>query len=136
MTTSLRQIRSAQGPLLFLLLAVFAHLSLGVVSATHHARMLGADGSGVICTLQGVKRIALPPELLAAAGLDQPAPTVQVNDCPLCAAASSAWAPPVAAGDLDFPAPALGHIAVAPPAALSLRSAVFLPPSRAPPVLI
>ena len=136
MTTSLRQIRSAQGPLLFLLLAVFAHLSLGVVSATHHARMLGADGSGVICTLQGVKRIALPPQLLAATGLDQPVPTVQVNDCPLCAAASFAWAPPVAVADLDLPAPALDYIAVAEAAGLSLPPAALLPPSRAPPVLI
>jgi hypothetical protein len=136
MTTSLRQIRSARGPLLLLLLAVFAHLSLGVISATHHSRMLGADGSAVICTLHGVKRVALPLELLAAAGLDQPSPTVQVNDCPLCAAASFASAPPAAAADLVFPAPALGHIAVAEAAVLTLRPAALLPPSRAPPVLI
>jgi hypothetical protein len=136
MTTSLRQIRSSQGPLLLLLLAVFAHLSLGVVSATHHARILGADGSAAICTLYGVKRVALPPELLALGGLDQPAPSVQVNDCPLCAAASFASVPPVAVVGFVLPASAIGYLAVAPSAVLSTRRAALLPPSRAPPVLI
>lgn len=135
MSTSLRQIRTARGPLLLLLLAVFAHLSLGIVSATHHARMLGADGSTAICTLQGVKRVALPPELLAAAGLDQPAPSVQVNDCPLCAAASLASVPPAGAVDLLFPASAIALHAVAPADPVTLRSVALPPPSRAPPVL-
>lgn len=134
MTTSLRQIRSAQGPLLLLLLAVFAHLSLGVVSATHHARMIGADGSAAICTLYGVKRVALPPELLSAAGLDQPVPSVQITDCPLCASASFGGPPSAHSLEPAYVSLALEYLAVMPAGPSPARSFGLVPPSRAPPL--
>ena len=134
MTRSLRQIRNARGPLLLVLLAVFAHLSLAVVSATHHARIIGSDGSAAICTLYGVKRVALPPELLAATGLDQPLPSVKITDCPLCASGSFGALPPPGGVEPAYVSLAIGYLANTPATPPVARPVGLVPPSRAPPL--
>jgi len=88
--------RSARRGLPLLILAVVAHLGLGVISTTHLVRMLSPQVGfwAEICSLYGVKRTPATDASSPSGDQGIPQGGIQV-DCPLCSVASTA-APPAA----------------------------------------
>lgn len=137
MTMTLHRLRASASAMSLLLLALSAHLALGMVSATHHARML-ASGSGdwaAICTQYGIKQIALPLGPGALQGLEDTQSTLQVADCPVCFAASVVFLPPSPFDPVRVTLDALADPLISNVVEPATDHVGLIPPARAPPVL-
>lgn len=116
-------------------LAVVAHLGLGLVGASHAARMLAAEADGwvVVCTPTGLERIAPDGGTLPPARDGSPLDARNLH-CVSCCVASVATAP---ANGASPPSPTPGHAALpATPLTDPGRKhyAGIRPPPRAPPL--
>ncbi len=128
--TRLRHSRFARG---LALLALLAHLGLGIASGAHHARMLanGLDTWAEVCTPFGIERLPLFDDRDPSIP-DAPSVDVRLADCVVCATAGLLAAPPGGLPTAGVPA----HDAAPPPSATPASIAPrteLRPPSRAPP---
>ena len=133
MLACLRNIRRSELAAWLLLLAAYAHLSLGIISSIHHARMLGGDPGqwAAICTQFGMQRVQLP-----SGAADDPSDTTQLTQCPACTVASMAAAPALHVSPAVF-RQEVAVYRLPPLRNAHLRNPAFtlLPPTRAPPVI-